>query len=79
MALGQATLVASEAVSLLLQQTWAEMDYRFEVCYKGQTNTVLMMHENNLDIFSLRLVVACYNPYSHSSAPNLRIVSRQYV
>jgi len=31
MALGQAILVASEAVPVLLQQAWAEVDYRFDV------------------------------------------------
>jgi hypothetical protein len=32
MALGQATLLASEAVPLLQQKAWAEVDYRFEAC-----------------------------------------------
>jgi hypothetical protein len=32
MALGQAILVASEAVPGLLQWLWAEMDYQLHIC-----------------------------------------------
>jgi hypothetical protein len=44
MALGQVILVASDAVTGLLQQAWAEVDYRFDVC--RFTEGRLMTHAN---------------------------------
>jgi len=44
MALGQAILVASDAVTVLLQQAWAEVDDRFDV--RLVTEGRLMTHAN---------------------------------
>jgi len=44
MALGQVILVASDAVTVLLQQAWEEVDYRFDV--RLFTEGRLMTHVN---------------------------------